>query len=560
MNFAEGQAVNRRWAKTVISVLCSLTILITPCLWASGALFAFETQFEYESANVAWLTDLVFKEDMSSVDGLAQNCNLVAKPEYPYTETAESFAQDVSYYASLYNLNQGAQRSAYLYFFDVLSSQAGGLMAGEISDDDIRIYLESMGIAYPDDAGSDERIVARALYSAMISGAFSGVTSGASLEEVMVSYLASLTGMNMETLREWMPDESVISLDSYILAASRLALWTNGYDVEEVLDEDEIFRLVAVMTIEQLGLSADSSLSFDQLKFKYMAAMLGKKYGVNVDSDRLAVAIEQDALPFYMLQLIGRDYGISVREDNCTYEEAFNLVAENSGIFDIEEGEFYADIKNYELTLRYQRSSIWIYPTAYVSNDSDYVVAIDVNGTPVRNGYYTEVPIDSTKPSQTLAVNVVVNSAKKSSQFVYYVDLRQGTQIAPKTDKNDTSAGENSSNPFISSESLVAQIMDTFGLDASIISYLGTSFYAFTLPTQSVLSYISPSFDADLLFSEDAQATAVDPLSVLSDDQYKAVLDEIGNLSDVTIKGIDGMKLQDAAADHFDITNYITFK
>ena len=32
-------------------------------------------------------------------------------------------------------------------------------MAGEISDDDIRIYLESVGIDYPDDPDSDERLI-----------------------------------------------------------------------------------------------------------------------------------------------------------------------------------------------------------------------------------------------------------------------------------------------------------------------------------------------------------------------------------------------------------------
>ena len=56
----------------------------------------------------------------------------------------------------------------------------------------------------------DLLIVARALYGAMVSGAFSGVTAGASLEEVMVTYLASLTGVNIDTLREWMPADSVL--------------------------------------------------------------------------------------------------------------------------------------------------------------------------------------------------------------------------------------------------------------------------------------------------------------------------------------------------------------
>ena len=555
--------MTRRWGKTIVSVVCALAICLSPCLWAGAALFAFETQYEYDSADVAWLTDLVIKEDLSSVSGLAQRCKLVPKPSYPYTETAESFREDVARYCSLYNLNQGSQRAAYLYFFDVLSTQSGSLLAGEISDDDIRIYLESVGIEYPDSPDSDELIVARALYSAMVSGAFSGVTSGASLEEVMVTYLASLTGVNIDTLREWMPEGSILSLDSYILAASRLALWTNGYDVDEEMEEDEVFRMVAVMTIEQMGISADSSLSFDELKHKYMAAMLGKKYGVVVDGDRLAAAVESGNEAFYMLQLLGRQGGVSIREDNSTYEEAFELVAENTGIFDIQEDEFYADIDHYELTLSYKRSSLWFYPTAYVSGDPDYVVSIDVNGFPIRNGYYTEVAIDPDKAYQTLAVSVVVTSEKKNSQFVYYIDLRQGTaqQAQPEQQATPTDVINVTTNPFITSESLVSEIMTTFGMDSTVLSYLGASLYSFALPTQNVLSFLSPSFDAEELFGDVSQPVVTDQGAVvLSDEQYKAVLDEIGSLTDAKIRGIDGTTLPLGELGALNLSEWITFE
>ena len=550
--------MNHRWTKTIVSSLCALTIFIIPFFRASAAFFTFETQYEYDAANIAWLTDLVVKEDMSSVDGLAQSCELTAKPAYPYTETPESFAKNASYYASLYTLQPGSQRYAYLYFFDLLGTQANGVMAGEISDDDIRIYLESVGIDFPEDPSADERIMARALYTAKISGAFAGATPGTTLEEAAVEYLAEMTGMNIDSLRDWLPEENVLSLDAYLLAASRLALWTNGYDVEDITDEDEIFRLIAVMTMDKLGISTDSDQSFDQLKYKYMAAMLSTKYGVSVDSERLAAAIADDALPFYLLQLIGRDYGVSVREDNCTYEEAFELVAENTGVFDIEPGEFYADITDYELALSYRRSSIWVYPTAYASNNSGYGVAIDVNGTPVRNGYFTEVPVDPMKASQRLAITVTATSSDdKTTQCVYYIDLKQGTQAAPQNGETPAAHSGTEANPFISSESLVAQIMSSFGLDSSAVADLGASFFTLALPTQNVVGYISPSFDAETLF-DDTQTPAVQSVPVLSDEEYKAVLDQIGNLSDVSIRGIDGAALPEHA-ESFRLADYVTF-
>ena len=552
--------MNRSWGKTAVAVLCAFAICFIPCLWASAALFAFETQFEYESADPAWLTDLVIKEDMSSVDGLANSGALIPKPDYPYTETAESFRKDVARYCSLYNLNEGSQRAAYLYFFDVLGTQAGGVLAGEISDDDIRVYLESMGVQYPDEPDADEKIMARALYTAMITGAFSDGVNGVPLEEAAVSYLSSLTGMNMDTLKDWLPEESVLSLDAYLLAASRLALWTNGYDVTTDTSDDDIFRLVAVMTIEQLGISADSSLTFDQLKYKYTAAMLGRKYGVSIDGDRLAAAIEKDNAAFYLLQLLGRQGGVSIREDNSTYEEAFDLVAENTDLFSLEEDEFYADISMYELTLSYKRSSIWIYPTSFSARSDDYVVSIDVNGTAVRDGYFTEVAIDPEKPVQTLAVGVTATSPKKTSRFVYYIDLHQGKLEKPVAPvKTPGGSGTENANPFISSESIVAQIMNNFGLDPSILSYYGSALYAFTPVTQRVLTYISPSFDAETLFAEELAVSPTEPFSVLSDDEYKSVLDEIGNLADVSIRGIDGTALPEESKQGFDLTRYVTF-
>ena len=225
-------------------------------------------------------------------------------------------------------------------------------------------------------------------------------------------------------------------------------------------------------------------------------------------------------------------------------------------MFDVEEDEFYADIYYYELTLNYKRSSVWIYPTAYVSGDSSYNVSIEVNGVGVRNGYYTEISVDPDKPTQTLAVKVTVTSAKNSSECVYYIDLHQGAQEKPQ--EQTPSDGVNV-NPFISSESLVSQIMANFGLDTSVVSYLGAALYSFALPTQSVMTYISPSFDAETLFTDDVQNVAANTVPVLSDEEYKAVLDQIGNLADVSIKGIDGTTLTEET-ENFRLADYITFK
>ena len=42
--------------------------------------------------------------------------------------------------------------------------------------------------------------------------------------------------------------------------------------------------------------------------------------------------------------------------------------------------------------------------------------------------------------------------------------------------------------------------------------------------------------------------------------EYAYMLDEIGNISDMSIKGIDGMKLQTEGMETFNLTDYITFE
>ena len=74
---------------------------------------------------------------------------------------------------------------------------------------------------------------------------------------------------------------------------------------------------------------ADSGQSFDQLKYKYMAAMLSERYDVSVDSGRLATAIENDSLPFYILQLIGAGCGMHAENQGSGYKES----REHSGKF-----------------------------------------------------------------------------------------------------------------------------------------------------------------------------------------------------------------------------------
>lgn len=521
--------------KIICVALC--VVLLSAELFASAAILPFETQYDYDEADIAWLTDLVIKEDMTTVEGMAQRVNLMPEPEYPYTETPESFKKDVEYFVSLYNLELGSQRAGYIYFFEILNANST-LLAADVSDAEVKEYLEGMGIECPDNADSDELVMARALFVALVTGAYGAdsFTAGADLEEAIVSYLAYITGMNMNILGEWMPGGSVRSLDEYILAASKLALWSNGYDVSIDTLEDEVYRLMAVMTVRAQGISVDSDSSFDSLKAKYIAALLGKKYSVVIDSAKLEKHLENGTTAFYMLQLLGKQGGLSVREDNASYEEAFRLVSENTHAFDVSSDDFYADIYEYSATLSARRSSLWIYPTAYAT-DSIYNCIVSVNGAPVKNNYYNEIAIDPMLPEQDLIITVTATGSSISSKCTYTVHITQGTYAGIEGDEPVTNPGPNES--FVSGDSLVAGILSSIGVNSVISDILDKSYSSLPAGLSGVVSFIAPTFDAD----EEAPAETEEYASARNDQFFISVLDEIGAVADAEIEGIPGLSL-----------------
>ena len=514
-----------------LCMLMCLALLMTD-ISAFATVLPFETQYDYEEADIAWLTDLVIKEDMTTVEGMSQRVTLVPQPEYPYTETPASFREEVDYFVSLYSLDTGAQRAGYIYFFEILNANSTVLSA-DVSDADIREYLEGMGIEYPANVGSDELVMARALFTALVTGALNSsfFPVGSDLEGAVVSYLAVITGMNIASLKQWVGGSSILSLDEYILAASRLTLWSNGYDVTKDTPEDEVYRLIAVMTVKAQGITVDSDLSFDELKSQYVAALLGAKYSVSPDPDKLAGHISNGTAAFYILQLMGKKAGLSIREDNATYEKAFTLVAENTDVFDVSSDDFYADIKNYSATLNTRCKTLWVYPTAYAT-DSAYSCIVSVNGVTVKNNYYNEITIDPDKKEQELVIKVTATGGGKSSVCVYTVHITQGTYENVAGDKP---ASDNSD--VVSADSLVAGILSSIGVNSVISSVLDSSYTSLPVGLSGIVSFIAPTFDNGSTAVTEAED------DVYGDDFFISVLDEIGSLIDTDIEGIPGLSL-----------------
>ena len=557
----------------ILSLVLCFALLFSQ--YAGAAIFAFETQGEYDSADIAWLTDFVIKEDMETTSGLTEKVTLKALPDNASSTTAAAFRQEVEKFCEAYTLTENAPRAGYIYLFEFMNANSN-LFTGQVTDEEVCAYLENQGVRLPAEMSTDDYVLAKALYAAMATGSFSGLSSeelgkGVAFEKAMLRYLISFSGMSEAELLKWAPTGEISSFDDYVLAASKLTLWGSGFDVSPETAEGETYRLMAVLTLRKMGVNAGTDASFGELKAKYTAALLGRKYNVSVEADKLTTARATGTEAFYVLQLIGKKAGLSVKDD-MDYEEAFALVAKNSATFEVEEGEWYADIYKYEASLKAPRGTVWVYPTAYLTGQEDADLNITVNGTYIPNGKFTAVTLDANKKEQTLEFEVHASFNGQSSRCTYLITLKQGAAAA-------TPSGSDPAAKPQSSGTIISNILASFGMDSSVSNIVDSIYTQLPSSVKNVITFIAPTFGGGTVPAEEPTTgtpapgeTATSPVvtepaptapvasEAIRNSAVVAILDKIGSVIDFVIYGVDGVSLgslfKSRAVDH----NFITFK
>lgn len=499
------------------------------------ALVLCETQYSYDSANPSWLKDLTVKEDMSTVGGLSGSCTLEPVASYPYRETAESFSEEIAYYQMLYTLDEDMANAAYLYLLSLAESFASAAVSSGQSDEFIRSYLESAGIVYPEGSAANSpetAIVARALYAVMAADGDYTVTRGTGLYDAFTAYVSKLVGVGNTAILKFDGDGDLSDLKEYVLAACKYVLYSAGYKVDKDTPESEVYRLIAIMTIRAQGISIDSSTAtFEEIKNKYLCAMICEIYGVTIDYPSFEKAVKSGKLDFYMLQLIGKKNGVTVK-DSVTYDEAFRLVSENTDYFDLEAGEFYADIYEYNIHLKYKRDIIWLYPrTLGTTSESDGTrVSVFVNGNSVRDNYYVDASLDSSKSVNEVTVTVEYRYASgKTVSSSYKLNIYEGKETP------------------VQSTTLSSALAGVSGLAAKVISEIGSnsaiesiaSSIPFELPQRfwSIASLMLPSFSGSSAGSDFLRNL----FSYSSDDDSRVETNQIG--------GVGGLDSYNASSD-----------
>ena len=544
----------KRFTAGALSILLCLSVLFS--VPAAASVFPFETQYDYPSADPAWLTDLVIKEDLNNIDRAVTGCVLHAAPDYPYTVTPELLKKEVEQFCMLYMLDESMFKASFLYLIETLGSNSS-VLAAQATDGQVRTYLQNSGIVYPADATTDMKVIAKALYTAMATGAFSAgeLENGITLERALTQFVVKVSGYRESDLYEWIPG-SMDTLDDYMLAVSRMTLWSNGYDVTPETEENEVYKLMAVRTIRNLGISVDADVSFPELQSKYTAALLGKKYDLAVDPDRLAAAIQNGNPAFYILQLIGKKNNLSVREDAMSYEEAFDFVASHTDLFDIEEDEFYADIYSYDIYLSSPRSSLWVYPTSYYGTVDPAAVSISCNGMPIKDNYYTEIAVSPVQEVQklTITVNCIAGTGSVKE---YVITVHSEDALGKPQEEPTVPAAE--TDVYLSSNVIVSRIIAAAGVDQGIAEAAGNLIKILPKSVQDAFTFITPTFEETGDPAQPVPAVLPAAQDRLAEAQpFIGILDSIGTYVNSMIGGIGGIGLPSQfTPDTFDF-NFIT--
>ncbi len=434
----------------IIAVICLVTVLcpsafardFAPTIDATN--IGVNTQYKYEENDPSWLRQLTIKEDMLSSSGLINEEILHPVSSYPYTCDAPHFKAQVEEYIEIYTLDDNTQRAAYLYLLKQVGA-LGVIAEPETSDEDKFEWLRNQGIIITkeDEKDPEKKLMAIALYALMkndlyyvYTGKTLKIPEGTPLEEAVVMYLMALSGEGSELsafVLKFFGEASVGNLDDYIYYTSLMALYTQGYVSPfeiPTITREEVYRRVAIMTIRTAGISIDSeTATAEEIRHKYLAAMLGTQYSVTVDPAAFKKALDKKTVPYYILQRMAyEDSKVTISQNKYSYEECFKIVLQKTHRFDLED-EFYSDIYEYDIYLDNIRKNISVNTNPITKAGTK----ISINGVDVTAGSYALVELAG-KAKETITIICKNTTNKKTNTSVYKVNVHQGVTEAPDSD------------------------------------------------------------------------------------------------------------------------------
>ncbi|MCL2512884.1 MAG: hypothetical protein FWF08_03190 [Oscillospiraceae bacterium] len=433
--------------KLALYIIITLTAagFICGSFYASAATLLLHTQDAYAGDDPAWLRKMSIYEEFN-IGNLAFPTPLIPKPVYPYSQTPESFKEDVGLFEMIYYFNQDTGGNpTYIYALQQMGD-ASGAIDSSVSDDFIRSYLEKNGIIYPADnnSSSETLMYARALYTVMNNDEMNHVkiAPGTGVEDAFIQYAAANgSGFDLSVLGEWAPDGNLNSVNSLLTAFGKMALFNAGYDVSAETPDSEISRMMTVFMLESQGVAIDrDSASMDDLRVQYLALMLSARYNIPLDRAELKTAADSGNTAFYILRAIARYENLTVKSTD-SFEKAFFVVAENTDTFELKQ-QLYSDIYDYDVILKYKREFVWVNATTLYSTDpaGSRTVEFIINGKPAGTGI-CKAELDTGLESQIIPVTVNATLDRVNYTHTYYFNIIQGENEKPVSDIDSSLTG-----------------------------------------------------------------------------------------------------------------------
>ena len=417
----------KKTACLLLSAVLFLATLTPICAFANADLADKDAE-----ENMAWLSDFYIRE--SATDFVK---NEVMPEDGIYSDTAETFVENVKGLEKLYNMDYTTMTDAYnkiltdfVSLFDKVDIKAGY--------DEMKAYLQSeWQIVYPAEDDASTKLYTPIVYVCLRTGILQSLLNievtiepGTTLERTVVLFLGAIMGEEVGEDVETVFDFAVKNIEK-ILADNKIPV-PDDTDVQNVL------TMYKILVAKQMGYLADLKVTdfadadAEIVQAAYAAATIKMAYGVSPSvEDVLAATASEDenAVAMLILRTMIVEAGETWTEDE-TLEALFDRACE-LGYFDLEL-EFYSDVYNYDVYLQYDCDEIWLTPFAFAAEkgyEKLQYVDITINGEPIESSHSYKLALDDDVAKAV--VDVQYDDGETVDEATYTFTIYNGTQQQP---------------------------------------------------------------------------------------------------------------------------------
>lgn len=432
-------------------IACAVLTVLLLFAIHSGIFLSFaQTQaLAPKNKSYAWLEDVFFREK----SGQFRLNAIIPLPDFPYSRTLADFRLEVRGYIDGYNAGfEGISQEArmFLNLAEVLFRSMGITETYEEQRD----WLETNhGVVFPEKKDENTETYTLILFTLLkydITSQLVGLDGLPVLtKEIEIPYGVTLEqGILIFLLTAFKTDSDISQSDPgsfsdiiyELIRAILMNYQNNKYGVTAATSQDDLLRYSAMMAAESVGGYTVESDASDLVVDTYtLLTTIQMRYGINIEPGKMAAILEMkdadaqaEALARLILETMILEKGGSATK-SMTTADLFSKTL-SYGYFPLGE-DFYSDVYNYRVELKYKRSDIWFTPICYAdlmpTPGKRSFVKIKVNGVTVEDRMPYKVSLDSAKAQQTMKVEVGYNDGKINQNKTYQFLIVQGKTEEP---------------------------------------------------------------------------------------------------------------------------------